>query len=133
MPSSPDHRDPNAPLEPPTLDEMTVGASDPQRPSLPTAAPTAARGSGREVPVDDSAGEAHRAPGLQGTTPPGEQVETDVEASAAEMVRDTGRPSGAGDVHGVPVPSETASPGTSEESGVVQGARLPGPDGSPQE
>ncbi len=160
MPPTPGHRDPTATLTPPPLDEMTVGADDPQRPSFgapapvaagvgpanaprdlsgPGAAPaeerptvdaTATTGTdlGPEVPGSSTPGESHRAPGLQGRTSPAEQVETDVEDSAAGMVRDTGRPSGSGDVHGVPVPTETPSAGTSEEHGVVQGARIPRSD-----
>lgn len=164
MPSTPGHRDPNAPLEPPSLDEMTVGVADPQRPSLPTAAAAPTTGAepgpgsgpqsaprdlsgpgaapfqerpaglgrnatgvdlGPDLPSSGTAGQAHRAPGLQGTTSPAEEVETDVDSSAAAMVRDTGRDAGAGNVHGVPVPSEEPSPGTSQEHGVVQGARIP--------
>lgn len=164
MPPTPGHRDPSAPLEPPALDEMTVGADDPQRPSHPAAAelpttgaepapgdgpanaprdlsgpgttpdrtrPTVDTGTstgtdlGPQNPLSSTPGRSHRAPGLQGQDSPAEQVETDVHDSAAAMVRDTGRPSGAGDVHGVPVPSEEPSPGTSEEHGVVQGARIP--------
>lgn len=80
---------------------------------------------GPEVPAGGTTGESHRAPGLQGTPSPAERVETDVQDSAAAMVRETGRESGPGDSQGVPVPSERPSPGTSEESGVVQGARIP--------
>lgn len=168
MPSTPGHRDPNAPLEPPLLEDMNVGAADPQRPALDAAssapasgaaAPSSAgpgdaprdlggpgttpdrlrpmpdmatstgAGSGPANPLSDSPGESHRAPGMQGTASPAERVETDVHASAAGMVPETGRMSGGGDAQGVPIPSETASPGTSEEHGVVQGARIPDNDG----
>ena len=164
MPSTAGHRDPNAPLEPPLLEDMNVGAADPQRPSLPTAssAPTSSAqapasatpssapqdlsgpgtepdrlrpmpdmatasgtATGPENPLSDSPGTSHRAPGLQGTESPAERLGTDDEAGAAAMVRDTGRPSGGGDAHGADVPSETPSPGTSQEHGVVQGARIP--------
>jgi len=168
---TPGHRDPNAPLTPPPLDSMTVGADDPQRPSLglpatgtassaaagpgdgPGNAPRDLSGSGTvpaddrplvdattstgtdrgpENPVSASPGRSHRAPGLMGQESPAEQVDTDVEDSAAAMVRDTGRPphpdEGGGDVAGVPVPSETPAPGTSGEHGVVQGARIPRSD-----
>lgn len=73
----------------------------------------------------DAPGVAHRAPGLQGTASPAERVETDVQASAAAMVAGTGQPAGAGDTHGVDVPSGVPAPGTSEQAGVVQGARTP--------
>jgi hypothetical protein len=86
---------------------------------------------GPENPVSTSAGESHRAPGLQGVPSSAEEVETDVEASAGGMVPDTGRPAGAGDAQGVPVPPGTASAGTSEEHGAVQGARIPASDDSP--
>jgi hypothetical protein len=131
IPPTPGHRDPTAPLEPPLLEDMNVGAADPQRPSLagsaPTegtrpagAAPAAAGGPGAAPPAA-----SHRAPGLQGSASPAERLETDVDSSAAEMVRDTGRDAGTGDPQGVPVPSTTPSSGTSEEHGAVQGARLP--------
>lgn len=168
MPSTPGHSDPDATLEPPLLEDMNVGAADPQRPSLPAAssepasgaapAPSDSPGSaprdlggpgttpdrlrpmpdmatstgvdlGPANPVSDSPGESHRAPGMQGVESPAERVDTDVQASAAAMDPDTGRPSGSGDSQGVPIPSETASPGTSEEHGVVQGARIPDNDG----
>lgn len=175
MPSTPGHRDPNAELVAPTLEEMNVGADDPQRPSLgaavgaasstahddrlvpaggaaqepvaaqaqgprdlsgpgtdpseqrpvPDAGVSTGRASGPENPVSGSPGESHRAPGLQGTPSPAESVETDVETSAAGMGRDTGRPSGSGDPHGVASVGQTPSEGTSEEHGVVQGARIP--------
>lgn len=181
MPPTPGHPDPAAPghphpgvqpLEPPLLEDMNVGAADPQRPSLPTASPLpttrAEAGPGdspSNAPRDlsgpgaapaevrperlsvsdtgteagpssvqqDTPGVSHRTPGLQGTTSPAEQVETDVQSSAAAMQRDTGRPSGAGDTHGVEVPSGVPSPGTSEEHGVVQGARIPASDGTSQD
>jgi hypothetical protein len=165
MPPTPGHRDPDAPLTPPSLDEMTVGADDPQRPSLgagladrPAQAPSAGprdlggpgtnpaddrpapdttsstgRATGPEQPVSVTPGESHRAPGLQGTTSPAEQVETDVESSAGHMVRDTGRPSGSGNPHGVDSVGETPSAGTSQEHGVVQGARIPRTDGAGQD
>jgi hypothetical protein len=164
MPSTPGHRDPNALIEPPLLEDMNVGAADAQRPSLPTASsapaswaagpPSATPGSaprdlsgpgddpdrlrptpdlatatgtdlGPANPLPDSTGSSHRAPGLQGSGSPAEEPETDEQASAAAMVRETGRPAGSGDAHGAPVPSEQPSPGTSEEHGVVQGARIP--------
>jgi hypothetical protein len=134
---------------------MNVGADDPQRPSLggdparpaapqgprdlsgPGAAPaderpvpdagvSTGRATGPEEPVSgDRDGTAHRAPGMHGTTPSGERVETDVEASATAMGRDTGRPSGSGDSRVVSLPGQTPLEGSSEEHGVVQGARIP--------
>lgn len=162
MPPTPGHSDPSASLDPPALDDMTVGAADPQRPSLgvglggtapasagpsnaprgltgPGAAPAderpapdtaSATGTGRgpEVPVSTTPGEAHRAPGHVGRTSPAEQIETDVDDSAAGMTRDTGRDADSGDPHSVPAVGRTPSAGTSEEHGVVQGARIPASD-----
>lgn len=154
MPSSPGHRDPNAPLTPPTLDEMNVGADDPQRPSFGApsrvtgevsppgdlgsggAAPyqtrpevdgTAPTGTDRgpEAPVSTTPGESHRAPGLQGSASPAERLDTDLGESARAMTRETGRPAGSGDPQSVPSVGTTASEGTSEEHEVVQGARIP--------
>jgi hypothetical protein len=165
MPPTPGHPDPGAPLEPPSLQEMNVGTTDPQRPSLaggladaagttPHGGPTdlggpgvvpgddrpapdttssTGRATGPEAPVSSTAGTSHRAPGLQGTTSPAEQVETDVDASAGHMVRDSGRPSGSGNPHGVESVGEVPSTGTSEEHGVVQGARIPRADGAGQD
>jgi hypothetical protein len=104
------------------------GDADSQRPSIDSETSTG-RAPGPETPHQVTTGTAHRAPGSQGSTPDGERIETDVEASAAAMVRDTGRPSGSGDPQSVAVPSETPTMGTSEEHGVVQGARIPDPDG----
>jgi hypothetical protein len=169
IPPTPGHRDPAAPLTPPPLEDMNVGADDPQTPSHPAAAaaapttgaetaapdgpanaprdvtgpgvpPGATRPTvdgttrtgadlGPDVPASGTAGRPHRAPGLQGEPSAAEEVDTDLEDSAAGMVRDTGRGSGSGDVHGVPVPSEVPSAGTSEQHGAVEGARIPRSDG----
>lgn len=166
IPPTPGHADPSAPLDPPALDDMTVGADDPQRPSLgaglggtapastgsssaprgltgPGAAPAderpipdtaSATGTDRgpEVPVSTTPGRSHRVPGLVGQTSPAEQIETDVDDSAAAMragsARDTGRDADSGDPHSVPAVGRTPSTGTSEEHGVVQGARIPASD-----
>ena len=154
LPSTPDHRDPGAPLTPPALDDMNVGADDPQRPSFGSLAPasgpvsgpgdlgrggaapyetrpevdgTAPTGTDRgpEVPAPTTPGESHRAPGLQGSASPAERLDTDLDESARAMTRDTGRPAGSGDPQSVPSVGTTASDGTSEEHGVVQGARIP--------
>lgn len=101
---------------------------DATRPS-PDLTTSTGRDKGPELPEQETTGMAKRAPGHVGSTPDGERIETDVDASAASMVRATGRPSGSGDTHGVAVPSEQPSMGTSEEHGVVQGARIADPDG----
>jgi hypothetical protein len=101
---------------------------DATRPS-PDLTTSTGHDTGPELPEQETTGTAQRAPGELGSTPAGERIETDVDASAAGMVRETGRPAGSGDTHGVPVPSETPLLGTSEEHGAVQGARIPDPDG----
>ncbi len=116
------------PFDAPT--DLSGPGSDPdqQRPEIDAETSTG-RDKGPETPHQATTGTAQRAPGQVGSTPAGERIETDVEASAAAMARSTGRPSGAGDTHGVAVPSETPTMGTSEEHGVVQGARIPDPQG----
>ena len=88
---------------------------------------TTGRTSGPVEPVQDSSGEAHRQPGSLGATGPDEQIDTDVVRSAAntDVAGAPGTASGPGDAAGVPVVSETAAGGTSEESNVVQGVRTP--------
>lgn len=139
-PQSPEHRaargvassaaaPPEAtPFDAPT--DLGGPGSDPdrQRPEIDSETSTG-RDKGPETPHQATSGTAQRAPGELGSTPEGETIETDVEASAAAMVRPTGRPSGSGDTHDVAVPSQTPTLGTSEEHGVVQGARVPDPDG----
>ncbi len=93
------------------------------------------RAPGPEQPVQLSSGTAHRAPGLYGTTPEGESIESDVEAGAARMgpqAKDsTGDPSpGQGDDQSVPSSGTGAALGTSQEHRIVSGIRLPEPDGS---
>jgi hypothetical protein len=115
------------PLSAPT--DLSGPGADPDRlRPVPDTATASGTDTGPENPVQDSPGSSHRAPGLQGSTSPAEELGTDGQASAAAMVADTGRPSGGGDAHGAPVPSESPSPGTSQEHGVVQGARIPDSD-----
>jgi len=134
-PMSPsDHPDPEGA---PSLSSMNVPATDPQAPSH---AGAAAGGQARVVAPAGSdepgAGTSHRAAGLQGTTPPGESVETDVVAGAAAMqapVAPAGGPdgphgessSGSGDAGPAPGPGGTPLAGSSEELPVVQGVRRP--------
>ena len=84
-------------------------------------------------------GTSHHATGLQGTTPPGESVDTDVAAGAAAMqapVTSAGAPagphgkasSGSGDTGPAPGPGGTPLAGSSEELPVVQGVRQPSKD-----
>jgi hypothetical protein len=121
-----------------SIDDMNVGSADPQAPRHPAAAGSGlavedvAPGSGSMAPVQDPAGTAHRAPGLQGRTPSGELIGTDLEAGAARMgpaasdttdTPDAGK--GQGDAATVPASGSQPSPGTSEEHAVVHGVRLP--------
>ena len=147
MPPTAAHDDPDgaepASVEVPDLGSMNVGAADPQAPSHPAAGPAgdradaglpvdaAAAGPEQREPVaagpQDTTGAAYRAPGSDGQPGAGETVGTDVDTSAARTNVE-GSPdteSGAGDAAGVPVVSEERSPGTSQESSAVQGARTP--------
>lgn len=134
------------PLAVPDLADMNVGAADPQAPGHPAAAgsgPSVTGGyahepvgqvpTGTEKPVQHTSGVSHRAPGLDGITPDGEAVETDVQAGAARMgpqaLDSTASESpGQGDDASVPIPGDTPSPGTSEEHRVVAGIKLPDAD-----
>jgi len=105
-----------------------------QRPTVDDASSTG-RAPGPEVPGQETSGTSHRAPGLQGTMPEGESVETDVEAGAARtgpqpLDSTPGRSPGQGDDQGVPSAGTSPSPGTSEEHRIVNGVRLPEGDGA---
>ena len=155
MPPTSGHSDPDAAPEPATVEEpdlesMSVGARDPQAPSHPAAGPAGdpahsgiATG---ETPVGDTAsaavlagptgaaprpqattGTAFRVPGSNGVEGAEEQLETaaDVSAARTNVVGTPGTAAGPGDASSVPVVSEEASPGTSEDSAVAQGSRTP--------
>lgn len=107
---------------------------DANRPEVDLTSSTG-RAPGPEVPVSSSSGSAHHAPGMQGTTPPGESVESDTSAGAARMgpaaVDSVSDPSpGQGDDQSVPSSGTSPSPGTSEEHRVVSGVKLPEADES---
>lgn len=98
----------------------------------PTVDPTTSTGRapGPEVPLGSSTGSSHRAPGMQGETPDGESVETDVQAGAARMGPQAlgstaGESPGQGDDQSVPSSGTSPSPGTSEEHRIVSGIRMP--------
>ncbi len=124
------------PAEIPELASMNVGAGDPQAPSHPAAAaaPTAWSSPGPSGGQPDG-GTSHKAPGLQGTTPAGEAVESDVAAGARHMdprsaepleaVSETGGNEGQGDPGPSPAAGDGAAPGTSEQQGIARGSRLP--------
>lgn len=137
MPAAPGQPDPNAPFEPPSLDEMNVGGADAQAPSHPAARPrdtpvatapaprvdpgvaphedrpaidpdsTTELPEGPERPAQASEGRAQRAPASQGVSP--EQQETDVQTGAAQM-----RPGGG-----------PTSRGHGEEPGDAQSVSVP--------
>jgi hypothetical protein len=96
------HRDPNAPLTPPLLEDMNVGAADPQSPSHPAAASAA-----------PSTGEVPR-PSLGGAGSPPAAQRPVVDAGTS-----TGRATG-------PEQPLAASGGTSSRAPGTQGS--PGPD-----
>jgi hypothetical protein len=139
MPPTGAHDDPDAAPRPttverPDLDSMNVGASDPQAPSHPAAGHNPAGFTevvrtepAAEGTAQGSTGMAFRAPGSDGEQPAAEQIDTDVQLSAARTnpVGTTGAASGPGDAAGVPVVSEESSPGTSEDSAEAQGSRTP--------
>ena len=91
------------------------------------------RAPGPEKPVQETTGEAHRAAGLNGTTPEGESIDTDVEAGAARMGPQAldstaGEMPGQGEDQSVPSSGTAPTPGTSEEHRIVSGVKLPEPD-----
>ena len=137
MPPTQGHADPDAAREPtrvetPDLESMNVGAGDPQAPNHDGAAGATAQPSLTGTPAEerslqDMPGVGYRQPGSLGSTGPDEQIDTDVERSAANTTPagTTGTDSGPGDAAGVPVVSAYPAEGTSETSGVVQGTRTP--------
>ena len=124
------------PVEIPELSSMNVGAGDPQAPTHEaTAAAPPIAWSSPEPATGLPGGVSHKAPGLQGTTPAGESVESDVVAGAQRMdpelaepldaVSQDGTNEGQGDPGPSPAAGDGASPGTSEQQGVARGSRLP--------
>lgn len=102
---------------------------DATRPGVEASTSTG-RARGPVPPVEVATGTAHHAPGLQGTTPEGESVESDTEAGATRMGdappgAAPGLPSGVGDTGPAPATADAALLGTSETQPVVQGIRLP--------
>jgi hypothetical protein len=133
MPPTAGHSDPDsapapATVEEPDLDSMSVGARDPQAPSHPAAAGVRAASPTEAAPRPQVAsGTAFRAPGSVGVEGADEQIDTAMETSAARtnVAGTPGTAAGTGDAQSVPVGSEEASPGTSEQSSVAQGSRTP--------
>ncbi|MCU1672158.1 MAG: hypothetical protein JWN77_271 [Frankiales bacterium] len=149
----PDAAEEPATVEAPDLGSMNVGASDPQAPSHASAGPAGDRadsgmpslgttptstqpgadnlgtptGDGLAERERTTTGSAFRPAGSNGVAGDEEELETDVDTSAARTnpIGTPGTARGAGDAQGVPVVSEEISPGTSQESSVAQGARTP--------
>jgi len=104
------------------------------RPDIDTTTSTG-RERGPVKPEQQTSGEAHRAGGLNGLTPQGESIETDVEASATRMGAAPpdavpGVSSGHGETGASPAPGpgDAAALGTSESQPKVEGIRLPEAD-----
>ena len=105
---------------------------DATRPEADVTASTG-RAPGPEQPLQATTGTAHRIPGLDGTTPVGESVESDTEAGAARvgpqaLDSTAGQAPGQGDDATVPSSGTSAASGTSEEHRIVAGVKLPEPD-----
>ena len=105
---------------------------DQTRPAIDTTTSTG-RAPGPEKPVQTTSGTSHRAPGLDGTTPDGESIDTDVQAGAARMGPQAldstaGQMAGQGEDQSVPSSGTAPTLGTSEEHRIVSGIRLPEPD-----
>lgn len=93
---------------------------------------TTGLGDGPGMRASATDGRAQRQPGSLGSSP--EEQHTDVQAGAAAMAPGgsfltAASPDQAGDSQGVAVPHEDPAPGTSEEQGIVRGARMPADDG----
>jgi hypothetical protein len=122
MPPSPAHADPNAPLAPPTLGEMNVGAADPQAPRHPAAAGSGlSLGAGAAAPTDL---------GGPGTVPADERP---VPSAGSSTGRGTGPEQPVSSTPGTShrAPGLQGSTGADEavETDVVSGASRMGPAG----
>jgi hypothetical protein len=133
-----DEADEGHPAEAPAFDDRptSIGSGNPQAPSL-AVLPSADDGTGAATPArppsHGSEGYGSRTPGDMGVAPAGEPIETDVQTSAART--QPGHPPGSvvadeptpGELHAMESPGPATMTGTSEESGVVRGARTPAP------
>jgi hypothetical protein len=107
---TPGHRDPTAPLTPPLLQDMNVGAGDPQAPSHRAAA-SAAPTTGAEPPASAGPGNAPTDLTAGGSSPQWERPLQDTASS-------TGRATG-------PENPLSATPGSSHKAPGMQGAPSP--------
>ena len=102
---------------------------DETRPGIDPATSTG-RAHGPLKPVQATSGEAHRVGGLNGETPAGESIESDIEAGATRMGAApldavASASSGHGDTGPAPATGDGPMPGTSETQPKVEGVRLP--------
>jgi hypothetical protein len=124
MPVTPGHPDPNAPLEPPPLAQMNVGADDPQTPRHPVAAGSALT-TAAPAPGPAQLGGAG--------TPPAEQ------RPGPSLGVSTGRSTGpenpdpvsTGNAHKAPGLVGATGPDEALETDVESGARRMSPSGAP--
>lgn len=124
MPPAPGHRDPAAPLEPPSLDEMTVGSADPQSPRHPAA-------SGSDLAAATQVAAAPGELGGRGTAPAEQRPAPDAGVS-------TGRATGPenpvstsrGSAHKAPGLTGETGPDEAVETDVVGSAARMGPSGT---
>jgi hypothetical protein len=115
---------PAAQVVPPTGLSGPGAELEAERPQVDTATSTG-RSGGPAAPVQHGSGQSHRVTGLQGTTPRGEAVDSDVQAGAASMSEAGPDVQGQGDAASAPAAGDGAAPGTSETQEPVQGVRLP--------
>jgi hypothetical protein len=117
---TPGHRDPNAPLVPPVLEDMNVGTADPQSPSHPAAVVPSPPAAGAPAARLDNAGSAPAA-----------------QRPASEPGTSTGRATGPeqpisgtpGLSHRAPGMQGATGPDESVESDLARGVREVAPDG----
>lgn len=112
---------------PPARRDLSGPGSTPdeQRPEIDTE--TSTGGSGGPIrPEQRTTGTSHRAPGLQGSAPEGEEFATDADAGAAQTEASlAGTTESKGDPASVPAVGDGAAPGTSEQQPPVSGTILP--------
>ena len=112
---------------PPARRDLSGRGSTPdeQRPGIDTETSTG-RSGGPIRPEQQTTGTSHRAPGLQGVTPDGEETEIDPAAGAAQAEASlVGTTEAKGNPASVPAVGDGAAPGTSEQQPPVQGTLLP--------
>ena len=112
MPATPGHPDPNAPLDPPALDDMNVGAADPQRASHPAARD-------RDTPL--AGGTLYRGPVNPGAAPQDERPAVDPD-STTKLPEGPERPVAASPGRAQRQPGQLGSSPEEQETDVAAGA-----------